>query len=111
MSTINARNAKIDSLVKSAADNLDSINASEEAYNTKLQEARATINEYRRKVKEEADAAANNIVQKATEEITSSTKDALADLNKSCEQARASLKGEVAGLAQVVRDAVVGKVA
>ncbi len=110
-STIDARDAKINSLMESAESQLEKVEASKRAYDSKLVSVRNEIAEYQRKVKAEAGEKVDAIISSAKADVSKSTEEARAELEKAVAEAKTQLHKEVKDISEMIYKTISGSAA
>lgn len=110
-STIDARDAKINSLMESAEGQLERIEAGKRDYDDRLVSVRNEIAEYQRRIKAEAGEKVDAIISSARADVSKSTEEARAELEKAVAEAKTQLHKEVKDIGEMIYKTISGSAA
>lgn len=109
--TVHSRNSKIQSLLKDAESMRNEVAALKKEYEEKLAAVKAEVAEYQRKIRNEAIAAANDMVGKAKADIDNKIANARKEIEIQLEKSKLILSEESKNIADMIVEKILGKAA
>lgn len=109
--TVHSRNSKIQSLLKDAESMRNEVAALKKEYEEKLAAVKAEVAEYQRKIRNEAIAAANDMVGKAKADIDNKIANARKEIEIQLEKSKLILSEESKSIADMIVEKILGKAA